>query len=71
MRVARERHNISADTVAEGNARKRIDVDDIRYLLRYLNVTTVLEAMRIVRTYFDESQLQPKTRLALEELISA
>jgi hypothetical protein len=46
------------------------DLNDIRYLLRYLNITTVAEAMRIVTTYFDESQLQPKTRLALEELLS-
>jgi predicted nucleotidyltransferase len=46
------------------------DVDDIRYLLRYMNITTVAEAMQIVTTYFDESQLQPKTRLALEELLS-
>jgi predicted nucleotidyltransferase len=46
------------------------DVDDVRYLLRFLNIATVDEAMRIVTTYFDESQLQPKTRLALEELLS-
>ena len=46
------------------------DVDDIRYLLRYLNIATVAEAMRIVTTYFDESQLQSKTRLALGELLS-
>lgn len=46
------------------------DVDDIRYLLRYLNITTIAEAMRIVTTYFDESQLQLKTRLAVEELLS-
>jgi len=45
------------------------DLDDVRYLLRFLNITTVAEAMRIVVTYFDESQLQPKTRLALEELL--
>lgn len=46
------------------------DVDDVRYLLRYLNISTVAEAMRVVTTYFDESQLQPKTRLALEELLA-
>jgi hypothetical protein len=46
------------------------DVDDVRYLLRYLNISTVTEAMGVVTTYFDESQLQPKTRLALEELLS-
>jgi predicted nucleotidyltransferase len=45
------------------------DVDDIRYLLRYLNISTVAEAMRVVTMYFDESQLKPKTRLALEELL--
>jgi hypothetical protein len=46
------------------------DVDDVRYLLRYLNISTVTEAMGVVTMYFDESQLQPKTRLALEELLS-
>lgn len=45
------------------------DIDDVRYLLRFLNVTTTAEAMRLVTKYFDESQLLPKTRLALEELL--
>ena len=45
------------------------DVDDVRYLLRFLNITAVAEAMRLVTAYFDEAQLQPKTRLALEELL--
>jgi hypothetical protein len=45
------------------------DVEDVRYLLRFLNITTAAEAMRIVSTYFDESQLKPKPRLALEELL--
>lgn len=47
------------------------DVDDVRYLLRFLNVTTVADAMRIVTRYFDESELLPKTRLALQELLPA
>ena len=46
------------------------DLDDVRYLLRYLDVTTVDEALAIVTRYFDESQLAPKTRLALEELLA-
>jgi hypothetical protein len=46
------------------------DLDDVRYLLRHLNVTTVDEAMAIVTKYFDESQLLPKTRLALEDLLA-
>lgn len=45
------------------------DVDDVRYLLRYLNITTAAEAMDLVTMYFDASQLPPKTRFALEELL--
>jgi hypothetical protein len=45
------------------------DLDDVRYLLRYLNITTVAEALQLVTTYFDASQLPPKTRFALEELL--
>lgn len=45
------------------------DLDDVRYLLRYLNVTSADEALAIVTQYFEEEQLMPKTRLALEELL--
>lgn len=45
------------------------DLDDVRYLLRYLNVTSSDEALAIVTRYFDESQLLPKTRLLLQELL--
>ena len=45
------------------------DVDDVRYLLRYLNITTAEEALAVVTRYFDEAQLPLKTRLALEELL--
>ena len=46
------------------------DLDDVRYLLRYLNLSTAEEALAIVTRYFDEEQLQPKTRFVLEELLS-
>ena len=46
------------------------DLDDVRYLLRYLNVSTVEQALELVTRYFDESQLPPKSRLALEELLA-
>lgn len=46
------------------------DLDDVRYLLRYLNVSTVTEALALITLYFDEAQLPVKTRLALEELLS-
>ena len=45
------------------------DVDDVRYLLRYLNISSVCEAIDVVTQYFDESQLLPKTKLALEEIL--
>jgi len=45
------------------------DLDDIRYLLRYLNIESVEEALAIVTRYFDQDQLQPKTQLALQELL--
>lgn len=45
------------------------DLDDVRFLLRALDVATVDEALAIVTSYFDESQLLPKTRLVLEELL--
>jgi hypothetical protein len=46
------------------------DLDDVRFLLRYLNIERVEQALEIVTRYFDEAQLPPKTRLALEELLS-
>lgn len=45
------------------------DLDDVRYLLRYLNVATVEEALAIVTRYFEPERLPAKTRLALEELL--
>jgi hypothetical protein len=45
------------------------DLDDVRYLLRYLNLTSASEALEIVTRYFDEEQLPAKSRLALEELL--
>lgn len=45
------------------------DLDDVRYLLRYLNVASAQEALGIVTRYCDAEQLPPKTQLALEELL--
>jgi hypothetical protein len=45
------------------------DLDDVRFLIRYLNITTAPAALAVVRQYFDEGQIPPKTRLALEELL--
>ncbi len=45
------------------------DLDDVRYLLRYLNIAKADDALAIVGRYFEEEQLLPKTRLVLEELL--
>jgi hypothetical protein len=45
------------------------DLDDVRFLLRYLNIETVGAALEIITRYFDAAGLPPKTRLALEELL--
>ena len=45
------------------------DVDDVRYLLRHLNITAAPAAIAVVTQYFDESQIPVKTRLALDEML--
>jgi hypothetical protein len=46
------------------------DLDDVRFLLRYLNITTAAAALAVITRYFDEEQIPLKTRLALEELLA-
>ncbi|MFV2007673.1 MAG: hypothetical protein ACC667_09510 [Longimicrobiales bacterium] len=46
------------------------DLDDVRYLLRWLNITELDEALAIVTRYFDEEILPPKTRPVLEEMLA-
>ena len=45
------------------------DLDDVRYLLRYLNLTKADAALEVVTRYFGPDQLLPKTRLILEDLL--
>ena len=45
------------------------DLDDVRYLLRHLNITSADAAIAVVAEYFDEATIPVKTRLALEELL--
>lgn len=45
------------------------DLDDVRYLLRYLNITSAAKALEIVTRYYDADILPAKARLALEELL--
>lgn len=45
------------------------DLDDVRYLLRYLNLTTSSAALEIVSRYVNDDEIPVKTRLALEEML--
>ena len=67
--VARPPYLLAMNCAAMRLGEEFHDVDDVRYLLRYLNISSVCEAIDVVTQYFDESQLLPKTKLALEEIL--
>jgi hypothetical protein len=68
--IARPEYLLAMKCASMRLAEEFRDVDDVRYLLRYLNITSIDEALAIVTRYVDEDRLMPKTRLALEELLS-
>lgn len=45
------------------------DLDDVRYLLRHLNITSSREALDIITAYLGEGAIPVKSRLALEEIL--
>lgn len=47
------------------------DEDDVRYLLRYLNIERAEQALAIVEKYFPADQIPPKTRFALQEILGS
>ena len=47
------------------------DLDDVRYLLRHLDVQTVDDALRIVEQFVPTGQIPPKARYALEEILES
>jgi hypothetical protein len=68
--IARPEYLLAMKCASMRLAEEFRDVDDVRYLLRYLNITSVDQALEIVTRYVDEDRLMAKTRLALEELLS-
>ncbi len=46
------------------------DENDIIYLLKYLNVTKVKDAISIIEKFYDKSQIPQKTFYAFEEFLS-
>lgn len=45
------------------------DEEDVRYLLRYLNLDRAEDALAIVERYFSAERIPPKTRFALQEIL--
>jgi hypothetical protein len=45
------------------------DLDDIRYLLRYLNISQYQEALDTITRYYPLEKFPQKTLYALEELL--
>jgi hypothetical protein len=47
------------------------DLDDVRYLLRHLDIRSASDAMTVVGQYIPAKRIPPKTRYALEEILGA
>jgi len=47
------------------------DLDDVRYLLRHLDLRSASDALAVVAQYVPAGRIPPKTRYALEEILGA
>jgi hypothetical protein len=46
------------------------DEDDVRYLLRYLNLEKLDDALNVIERYYPPERIPAKTRFALEEILA-
>lgn len=67
--VARPEYLLALKCAAMRLGEEFRDLDDVRYLLRHLNITAPAEALAIVARYLGENAVPVKTRLALEEML--
>jgi predicted nucleotidyltransferase len=67
--VAQPNYLLAMKCVAMRLGEEFRDLDDVRYLLRHLNITNAKDALALVTRYFDDSAIPLKTRLALEEIL--
>lgn len=67
--VAQPAYLLAMKCMAMRSGAEFADLDDVRFLLRTLNLTRAAEAIAIVEQYFDPRSIPVKTRLALEELL--
>ncbi len=67
--VARTEYLLALKCAAMRLGEEFQDLDDVRFLLRYLGIAAAGEALAVILRYFDEAQIPPKTRFALEEIL--
>lgn len=67
--VAHPRYLLAMKCVAMRLGEEFHDLDDVRYLLRHLNLESSTDALAIVESYFDATAIPLKTRLALQEIL--
>jgi len=67
--VASPRYLLAMKCVAMRLGEEFHDLDDVRYLLRHLDIATPAEALAVVREYFEAKDIPPKTTYALEEIL--
>jgi len=66
--VAQPAHLLAMKCAALRLGEEFHDLDDVRYLLRHLDIHSADEALAVLTQYFDAQQLLSKTRLILESL---
>lgn len=66
--VARPDYLLAMKILAMRPEGQATDFDDIRFLCRYLGITTAERAMQIVERYYPVSRLQARRRFSLEEM---
>lgn len=67
--VAQSEYLLAMKSLAMRLGEEFHDLDDVRYLIRYLNITRAEDALAVIGRYFGEARIPIKTRLALEELL--
>jgi hypothetical protein len=53
-----------------GGIETNSDIDDIKLLARAIGLNNSQDALTLVEKFYPQNQLQPKTRLGLEEIFS-
>ena len=61
---------MKARAMRVGGVESSQDIEDLRRLAGHIGITTLDQAMDIVLSFYPAGQLQPKTRLGLEEILS-